>query len=392
VKTGAGTLELDAANTYAGGTTISNGTVSGTGTLASAVTVTSGGTLAPGTFTTLGTLTINSTLTLGGNVKCRISKTGGNLTSDQIAGAVAVAAGGTLNVTLNAGSDALQLGDTFRLFNIAPSGTFAAVNLPTLPSGYFWATRNNYATITVASTALVQSTCYYVSPTGSDSNPGTSANLPFKTLAQAQAVVRAVNAVWAATNDITAYLAGGLYRLTNALTFTSADSGQNGQRIIWAALPGQTPVLNGGILVTNWSLHDPLKNIWKATVPPGTKFRQLFVNGTKGNLARSVDSLGLTPTPTGYTSANSLLQSLSGSASLSTLEVVCLPHVWDQMILPVADVDGGGNVTIQNPSWSIVTKNANWNYDNVLYLQNAYEFLATPGDWYLQPAGVKVFL
>jgi len=79
VKSGAGTLTLSSAQSYAGSTTVSNGTLlvnaalassattvasgatlGGTGTLANAVTINAGGTLSPATATTTGTLTIGS--------------------------------------------------------------------------------------------------------------------------------------------------------------------------------------------------------------------------------------------------------------------------------------------------------------------------------------------
>src|SRR3954471_13727448 len=64
---------------------------------------------------------------------------------------------------------------------------------------------------------------FYVSPTGSDSNAGTTAAAPFKTLAKAQSAVRAVDQ--ASSGAVTVNLAGGDYRLTKPLGFTAADSG-----------------------------------------------------------------------------------------------------------------------------------------------------------------------
>ena len=55
-KTGEGTLLLNGANTYTGGTVVSAGTIGGTGSLASPVTVNAGADLAPGAL--VGTLTV----------------------------------------------------------------------------------------------------------------------------------------------------------------------------------------------------------------------------------------------------------------------------------------------------------------------------------------------
>lgn len=51
---------------------------------------------------------------------------------------------------------------------------------------------------------------FYVSPSGSDTAPGTQ-SAPFRTPAAAQSAVRGLLAT--ATEDITVWLAGGLYRL-----------------------------------------------------------------------------------------------------------------------------------------------------------------------------------
>src|SRR4051794_10548071 len=62
----------------------------------------------------------------------------------------------------------------------------------------------------------------YVSPDGSDTNPGTSANSPFRTLQRAQAAVRGIDQ--ANSGAITVNLAGGTYRLSKPLVLTAADS------------------------------------------------------------------------------------------------------------------------------------------------------------------------
>jgi len=236
---------------------------------------------------------------------------------------------------------------------------------------------------------LAAAQSFYVSANGSDTNAGTNVAAPFQTLARAQTAVQAIN--FFQSGDLTVYLSGGLYRLTNAITFTEADSGQHGHRVIWQAMPGQTPAIDGGILVTNWKLADGSKNIWEASVPAGVTFRQLYVNGIRGQMARTPDDFGLVETTNGYWSSDSRLRAMADSTSMSTLEVVVQPSAWGEDILPVADVAAAGTVTIQNPAWSIYQSWTNWGHPSVLYLQSAYEFLANSGDWYLNPAGGTVY-
>ena len=157
-KTSGATLTLGGINTYTGATTVNGGTLSvtgtlgataatvqtgatlgGTGTLGGAVSIQSGGTLAPGVGGS-GTLTVNSTLGLAGTAAMQIGRTGSTLSGDKVAGITTVTYGGTLSVT-NVGADALQAGDSFRLFAATTySGTFGTVALPSLASGLTWNT------------------------------------------------------------------------------------------------------------------------------------------------------------------------------------------------------------------------------------------------------------
>jgi autotransporter-associated beta strand protein len=162
-----GTLTLSGANTYTGGTIVSGGTLlvngslaaastvtvgtgaalGGTGTIGGAVIVNAGGTLAPGADAP-GTLTLNSSLTLAGTASFRLRKSGATLTGAQVAGATSVIVGDTLIVT--ASGDSLVSGDSFTLFNVTPSGSFAATNLPALTTGLCWTTPDNFRTLTVS--------------------------------------------------------------------------------------------------------------------------------------------------------------------------------------------------------------------------------------------------
>ena len=102
---------------------------------------------------------------------------------------------------------------------------------------------------------------YYVSPMGSDTNPGTL-SAPFQTLAKARDVVRTKSANM--TGDIYTFLRGGTYRITTTIDFGPQDSGTNGHRIFYQAYPGETPVLNGATQVGGWTKHTG--NIYKAAL------------------------------------------------------------------------------------------------------------------------------
>jgi autotransporter-associated beta strand protein len=161
-KGGLGTMQITAANTYNGGTTVSagrllvnntsgsgtggggvtvnGGILGGTGSIAGIVTANAGGTLAPGTASALGTLTLNSAPVLAGTSLFRIDRNSGSPLTDKI-----VLTSGTLNyggtlVVSNVGAT-LVGGEAFELFN-APSysGAFLISNLPALSPGLNWST------------------------------------------------------------------------------------------------------------------------------------------------------------------------------------------------------------------------------------------------------------
>ena len=124
LKTGSGTVYLDAANTYTGLTAVSNGMLAGIGTISGPVLAKSGGSIGAGDASAVGTLTLSSTtLTIQGSAFMRINNTGGTATSDLITGISTASYGGTLVVS-NITSDATPLtnGETFTLFSATTGG------------------------------------------------------------------------------------------------------------------------------------------------------------------------------------------------------------------------------------------------------------------------------
>jgi autotransporter-associated beta strand protein len=118
IKTGNGVLALNATNTYAGPTIVSNGMLEGTGFIAtSPVTIEPSGTLGAGT-TAIGTFTLGGGLTFGGNALFKLNKSLASVQSNDlvsVSGTLTNAGAGTLTVT-NLGP-VLTVGDKFKLFS-----------------------------------------------------------------------------------------------------------------------------------------------------------------------------------------------------------------------------------------------------------------------------------
>jgi hypothetical protein len=245
---------------------------------------------------------------------------------------------------------------------------------------------------------------YYVSPSGSDTNTGTSVDSPFRTLGKAQSAVRVVDKSTAGT--VTVYLAGGTYRLSQPLTFTAADSGTSATGTIWwRNFAGQFPVVSGGVRLTGWTLHDSAKNVWQATAPSTLDTRQLYVNGARATRATGSIPVSVTQTATGYTTATS--NPMAGWGNRSAIEFVYRGGLglWTEPRCPVASISSSA-ITMAQPCWNNSTRRvmrtdgSGRTYELVgrqsiteapTAVENAYELLDAPGEWYLDRSTHTVY-
>ena len=119
-KTGAGTLYLNATNTYAGVTTNSAGLLAGAGSVAGSVIVTTNASIGGGDTSGIGTFTVGGNLILtNGNGFFRVNRAG--LLSDQVYVAGGLTNNGTGVITVTNLGATLLVGDRFAVFNKAMS-------------------------------------------------------------------------------------------------------------------------------------------------------------------------------------------------------------------------------------------------------------------------------
>ncbi|MEO3859475.1 RICIN domain-containing protein [Acrocarpospora sp. B8E8] len=240
-----------------------------------------------------------------------------------------------------------------------------------------------FALVAPAAPALAATTTLYASPsgTGTACTSAQPCSLP-----AAQTAVRSLNG--AMSGDIVVQLADGVYRLAAPLRLTAADSGNNGYTVTWQAAPSARPVISGARAVTGWSLADSAKNIWRASVGSGIDTRQLYVNGALATRARTqVNRADFTASGTGMRFSNSALNYLNNLANQNRVEMESVGSFTDRYS-PVQNISGN-LITMQQPAWN----NNNFGYDTFtqphragpLYLTNAYEFLDSPGEWYINP-------
>lgn len=240
----------------------------------------------------------------------------------------------------------------------------------------------------------------YVSPTGDDANLGTKAK-PFLTVAHARDVVRTLNA--GMTGDVVVNLRDGSYSVTEPLEFGAQDSGHNGFNIIYHAYKNESPVINGGVLVTNWSLDHG--RIYSAKLNWDGKLRCLFVNGRRAAMTqreftgrgawgefvvagtepwaetpgRTLDGIQFDPTE---------VPALTNPSDLELLQ----HRTWNFLVMGVREVatDAGARILkLQQPCGAIAATMAwgcNIGPTNRFTIRNAFEFLDSPGEFYFNHA------
>lgn len=111
---------------------------------------------------------------------------------------------------------------------------------------------------------------------GSDANDGTTEATALKTLSAAKVKAAALSE----TGDVVVGLKGGVYAEGQTIAFGQDDSGKNDHTITYMSVPGETAIISGGTQLNNWTLHDPLHNIYVTDVPEGAELaRQFYVDG-----------------------------------------------------------------------------------------------------------------
>jgi hypothetical protein len=244
------------------------------------------------------------------------------------------------------------------------------------------------------------------------SGEGTSPEKAFGTIYQAQLAVRE----WVRTRGtpregIRVVVHGGVYRLDAPLVFVPEDSGQAGKPVVYAAAPGERPVLSGGVAVIGWKkVQAPVdglgaaaqEQVWVAPAPEEgssyLEFRQLYVNGRKAIRARTPNEEQYRRLSQWDLPARQVLapaRNLARWRNLKSVEMV-LQQSWAISYARLDSIEFEGEqarVTFQSPERNLLfSRPYPWPRTNALYhLVNAIEFLDAPGEWYLDRAAGRVY-
>lgn len=218
---------------------------------------------------------------------------------------------------------------------------------------------------------------------GNDKNDGEITS-PLKSIE----IARDMAATLSVDEDITVYLKGQ-FRLTDTLVFLPEHSGKNGHTITYTSWEEDMAVLTMADEFCGFTLHDSVKNIWKVKVPQGTYTRQVYFNNVRGVRARTVGYLKNAEYVDGayYLCDNEELLKLKYPNEVDMVYHInwCNPRYLIKKIEKYA----GSKVKITPNSYFLTNKGrvdfaGPARIDSTPgYLENAYEFLTEPGEWYI---------
>ncbi len=227
----------------------------------------------------------------------------------------------------------------------------------------------------------------YVAPTGSDSNKGTK-KLPLKTISAAHkmAVALLENGREA---EVTVWLDGGTYPITEPLEFTPLNSERQDLSLVFKAQKGEFPVISGGVEITSWSKN--ADGLWEASLPVALKgmenFRELFISGKRAMRARFPNEGYLHVKKAGEDRRTNFFfeeEDFPIPANLEGLELVFL-HDWSISRIVVEKIDPVNNqlftvdsIGAKAPAFFTID---NWEPNPRYFLENAPEFLDADYEW-----------
>lgn len=246
---------------------------------------------------------------------------------------------------------------------------------------------------------------FYVAPNGNDAWSGTLAapnaagtDGPFATLPRARDAVRGLKAAGPLREPVSVLLRGGVYRVEKAIEFGPEDSGTPEAPVTYAAYQDERPVISGGRVIAGWQKGDgPL---WK-TVVPGVRegrwhFHQLFVDGQRRTRVRTpnVGYLYTEGTLAPFDRAKWYDPKITAKQGFRFREgdirrwqnfddaLIVIYHSWTTSIHFVTQLDPSERIVKLAPpsTWPIGYW---WEYNTRYHVENVFEALDQPGEWYL---------
>jgi hypothetical protein len=216
---------------------------------------------------------------------------------------------------------------------------------------------------------------YYISPDGSDNNPGTLGK-PFASLQRAQQAV--------GKKPGTVFLRGGTYYLPKTLVFTARDSGAKGTPVIFQAYQNEQPVISGGVRLENLDWQPYTNGIFQTSVPADLRTEEIFMNGQRQILARYPNYDPAAKYFNGYAANVIASRSARWADPIGGYFHAMHPALWGDFTWCITGRDTNGNLTMVG-GWQNNRGGVGPN-PKIQFVENIFEELDSPGEWYLNNA------
>ena len=250
----------------------------------------------------------------------------------------------------------------------------------------------------------------FLAPDGNDSWSGTlpasnkdRSDGPLATLAGARDRIRQLKSSAQLESPVTVHIRGGRYALSKPVTFTPEDSGS----VTYAAYRNEKPVFDGSLPIDHWRAEQLANGMtaWVADLPEVLTgqwyFRSLFVDGQrrprtiypKSGQLEIVDVPEITRKADlfdGTTNFVTRLEDMKDFRNLQDIDAL-VPHFWVEERMPVQSWDKATGLLTSTRRSIFCLKVGHGDAWAKYRLENVFEALDTPGQWYLDRTAGKVY-
>ncbi|MCL5103199.1 MAG: right-handed parallel beta-helix repeat-containing protein [Armatimonadetes bacterium] len=220
---------------------------------------------------------------------------------------------------------------------------------------------------------------------------------PFATVTRARDAVREQK-----MSGATVWIRGGRYPISEPICFGPDDSSS----VTYVAYPGEEPIIDGGRRIEGWTIQKlGALHVWVADIPEVAQgkwyFRELFVNGERRSRARfpkegfyRIESVPGIDLSAALFEGSDAFKCAPGDIrnwhNLKDVEIVAL-HWWVEERMPIESFDEVARLVKSSRRSIFALKDDQCREYARYYVENVFEALSEPGEWYLDRSSGKLF-